>query len=83
MIKSPIIAPQAPRIAVVRGEVCSAMFPKVTMAGAVVKIVVKNIPAKNAPNNSNLSVESSRSEITLVLIKTTAIKTLKKMMAIS
>ena len=64
IIKSPITAPNPPKIATVNREVFSAKTPKSTTEGAEVKIEVKNKPAKIIPSH----LKPSREAITLKAI---------------
>jgi len=57
IIKSPITAPIPPKRAVSKTEFARAISPRVTIAGAVVKIEVKNIPAIKLPSSSNSFAE--------------------------
>src|SRR3990167_5179403 len=64
-------------------ELALAISPRVTIAGAVVKTEVKNIPAIKLPNNSSSCVEVSIFIKTFVFTKITAIMTLKTIIAVS
>ncbi len=76
--KSPITAPKDPKMAVTKTESTLAISPKATIAGAVVKAEVKNIPAIKLPRNSSSLVEANKSIKIPVLTKRTAIIMLKK-----
>ena len=72
MMRSPITAPIAPKMATKTTEFDWAISPKVTMAGAAVNTEVKNMPAMKLPSISSSLVEVSILPRTSVRTKTTA-----------
>lgn len=83
IIKSPIRAPKAPERAVNNNEFDCAISPNVTIAGAVVKMEVKKIPATKLPRNLILKVESKILDNTSAFNITKAPRILKAIIAIS
>lgn len=73
IIRSPIIAPNAPKRATYIIEFILAISPSATIAGAVVKIEVKNKPAIKLPKNSNSCADASTFAKISVFTKTAAI----------
>ena len=83
IIMSPNIAPIPPSKAVKNTELTCAIPASTTVAGATVKIEVKNIPAIKLPNSSSSFEEAKILTRTSVFTKIIAIKTLNAIMATS
>jgi len=83
MIRSPTTLPIAPKNAVLKIPWRSDISPSAAMAGAVVNIDVKNIPAIKAPKTCISPADTRRLESTLVRTRSTATSTLSTMRATS